>query len=120
MEGRTVIPLVGNREEEIEIRMKLRVFSVPPINDALVLGRQAPIGGEAWRRALALLQSTPFESIKLDDEVIEEILIQKRILKKITKEGLIKIILNKIKPFMSAEEVIHLDIEVELSLIEKL
>jgi hypothetical protein len=103
---------------QIEVKMKLRVFTVPPFNDALVIGKNAPIGSEAWRRALVLLQVAPFESIKIDDEVVEEILIQKRIMKKIPRENLVAIVLKKVKPFMTPEEVIHLDIGVELSIDE--
>lgn len=102
-------------QDQLAVKMKLRVFMVPPINDALVIGKNAPIGSEAWRRALALLLVLPFVSIKIDDdEVIEEILVQKRILKKIPQEKLVGMIFSKVKPFMSPEEVIHLDIHAEL------
>jgi len=107
-------------QSHLEVRMRLRVFVVPPINDALVVGKNAPIGSEAWRRALALLHVYPFELIKLEDDIIEEILVQTRILRKIPKEKLLALILKKVKPFMSAEEVIHLDIQAELLIGESL
>lgn len=108
-------------KNRLEVNMKLRVFTVPPINDALVVGKNAPIGSEAWRRALTLLQVSPFESIKVnDDDIIEEILVQKRILRKIPQDGFVKMILKRIKPFMSPDEVIHLDIDAELTIYETL
>lgn len=114
MEKNRDVIRINNDQDQIAVKMKLRVFMVPPINDALVIGKNAPIGSEAWRRALALLLVLPFESIKIEDDIIEEILVQKRILRKIPQDRLIMLIYNKVKPFMSPEEVIHLDIHAEL------
>lgn len=105
-------------QSSLVVKMKLREFTIPPITDALVIGSNAPIGSEALRRAISLLHAAQFESVKIEDDLVEEILVRTSILKKISKEKLINIVLKKVKPFMSAEEVIHLDIEVELTIEE--
>ena len=92
----------------------MREFIIPPINDALIIGKNAPIGSEAMRRALSLLHGAPFDMIKVDDDIVSEILVRNTILKKIQQENFIKLIIKKVKPFMSVDEVIHLDILVEM------
>jgi hypothetical protein len=105
---------INSDQSSVVIKMKMREFNIPPINDALVVGKNAPIGTEALRRALSLLHGAPFEMIKIEDPIISEILIRNTILKKIQQDSLLKLIEKRVKPFMSVDEVIHLDINVEL------
>jgi hypothetical protein len=102
------------------VKMKAREFAIPPVTDALVIGVDAPIGSEALRRSITLLNGAPFDSIKFEDDTIDEMLVRSAILKKISRESLIAIVMKRIKPFMSLEEVIHLDIGIELSIEEVL
>jgi hypothetical protein len=104
------------REKTLNITMKMREFVIPPITDALVLGRKAPIGIEAMQRALTLLHIAPFVPIQIkEDEVIEAILVREAMLKKIPEEKLIEVVQGRVKSFMSPEEVIHLDLHPELT-----
>lgn len=102
------------------VRMRLREFTIPPIRDALVIGTNAPIGGEAMRRALKLLHVAPFNSIKVNDDVIDEILVRDGLLRKINIDALKTLVMSRVRPFMSNEEVIHIDLDVELVIEEKI
>ncbi len=53
------------------------------------------------------------ESVKLNDDIVEGILIRSALLKKINREQLAGMIIKRIKPFMTPEEVIHVDMKVE-------
>lgn len=68
---------------------------IPPIRDGLVLGKRSPIGCVAIRKALELLGNTNFTPIELEDEVVS-------------------FVLERIKPLMAPEEILHLDLEVEV------
>ncbi len=105
---------IHSDQSSLHVKIKLREFIIPPINDALIIGKNAPIGSEAMRRALSLLHGAPFDMIKVDDDIVSEILVRNTILKKIQQENFIKLIIKKVKPFMSIDEVIHLDILVEM------
>ena len=104
----------------LNVRLRLREFVIPPITDALVLGKDAPIGTEAIRRALSLLQVAPFEHIPVNDDVIQDILVRKNVLRKISMERLIELVLTKVKPYMGTDEVTHLDLYPELTLEDQL
>ncbi|GAA7771328.1 MULTISPECIES: hypothetical protein [Cupriavidus] len=94
---------------------------MPPITDGLVLGRASPIGHVAVGRALSLLSTTAFEHVEIhDDDVISDVLVRKAILRKIPPDELKAFILEQIKPAMGAEEILHLSLEVELLLEQKL
>lgn len=104
----------------VNIRLEFQEFKIPPVRDALVLGKKAPIGNEAIRRSLTLLHAAPFEHIELkgenEDDVVSDILVRQSVLNKIPRNKLIRLILDRVKPFMAAEEILHLRIDAEVSL----
>jgi hypothetical protein len=98
------------------LRARVREFRIPPIHEGLVLGRQAPIGSTAISKALKLLMAYPFVHIQIEDDVVGDILVREAILRRLPKERLIEFVLNRIKPLMGPDEIIHLDLETELYL----
>ncbi len=98
----------------INVRLRVQEFAIPPIHDGLVIGKKAPIGYRALQKALPLLHAAPFEHFELEDDVVASILIRSHILRRIPRERLIALILRRVKPLMSEDEVIHLDIEAEV------
>jgi hypothetical protein len=96
------------------LKIRLREFTLPPIGDGLVLGRDAPVGCSAFRKALSLLVAYPYEHIELDDDIISDILVRQAILRRAPREFLVEFVLKHIKPRMGSEEVLHLDIDAEL------
>lgn len=99
------------------INARIDEYVVPPIKDMLVLGKDAPIGCIAMRRALELLVKTPFEHIEIEgDDTISDILVRKPLLRRLPREGLILHVLAYIKPLMGPEEVLHVELDVTVSL----
>lgn len=101
------------------LRARAREFSIPPIHDGLILGKNSPIGCVAIRKALNLLCASPFAHLEIEDEVISDIVVRESILRRIPKEKLIAFVLHRIKPLMGAEEILHMDLEVEVLLEEE-
>lgn len=92
-------------------------YVVPPIKDMLVLGKDAPIGCIAMRRALELLIKTPFEHIEIEnDDVISNILVRQPLLLRLQREELIRHVLAHIKPLMGPEEILHVELAVTVAL----
>jgi hypothetical protein len=79
-----------------------------------VLGREAPIGCAAFKKALELLVVSPFEHIELDDDVIADILVRRVFLRRLPKEYLVQFVLQRIKPLMGSEEIMQLDLSAEI------
>jgi hypothetical protein len=104
----------------INVRLHIREFIIPPITDALVLGKKAPIGSEAIRRALTLLHVAPFAHVAIEDDIVEDIIVRKSVLNKIPEKKLVPLVLKRIKPFMTIDEVIHVDLKPELILDEQI
>jgi hypothetical protein len=98
------------------VRARVTEFGYPPIHDALVLGNAAPLGAEAFRKAVNLLVASPFEDIRLEDDVIGGVLVRTSVLRRITKEKLVDFIIRRIKPLMGEDEILHLDLQIEVDL----
>lgn len=101
------------------VRAKVREFVIPPIQDGLVIGRDAPIGSVALGRAIQLLVAAPFEHVPVDDEVVADILVRRAILRRMPRAALIAFVLRRFKPFIGAEEILHFAIDTELTVEER-
>ncbi len=101
------------------LRVQVRPFKIPPVEDALVLGRKAAIGCYAIRRALHLLMAVPFVHIELDDEIVSDLIVRDTVLRRFPRDRLVAFVLEKIKPLMQAEEILHLAIETEVTLTSR-
>jgi hypothetical protein len=98
------------------LKARVKEFSIPPISDGLVLGKDSPIGCVAIRRSLELLMVTPFEHIEVGDadDVVGDILVRQSLLRRISRERLVEFVLHRIKPMMGPEEILHLELTVEV------
>ena len=106
---------IGN-ETKVRVRARVTEFGYPPVHDALILGVNAPQGTEAFKKGLGLLVSTPFEHISVKDDIIGSVLVRGSVLRRISSEKFLDFIMRRVKPLMSAEEILHLDMNVEVDL----
>lgn len=91
-------------------------YRMPPFRDALIMGRESLIGCHAMHRALSLLAKTPFTHIEVDDPVISDILIRESLLRRVTQDQLIAFVLQHIKPLLSIEEVLQIELDIDVTL----
>jgi hypothetical protein len=101
-------------ETKHSVKARVREFGIPPIHDALVLGRKSAIGCMAMRKALSLLVAQPFDHIELKDDIISDILVRSAILRRVPKEKFVEFVRTHIKPMMCDNEVLHLDLDAEV------
>lgn len=102
----------------ILIRARIKDFEIPPVHGGWILGRRSAIGCVALRKALDLLSNAQFEHIEVDDDIISDVLVRTRIMRRIARPKLADFILENIKPVMIPEGIVHLDLHVE-SIIEQ-
>jgi len=95
---------------------KVTEFTIPPVSDGLVIGRDSPIGFAAISRALQLLVANQFQSIELGDDVISHVVVRRNLLRRIPEQKLIGFIRTRIRPLMSSDEILHLELTVEVRL----
>lgn len=107
-----------NRQDEptYNLRVRVKEFAIPPVRDALVVGRDAPIGSVALRSALRLLAPSPFDTVALEDDVVGDLLVRSAVLRRVPAERLVAFVLARVKPLMTATEILHLDIDAEVVL----
>jgi len=98
------------------ITARIGEYAIPPLKDMLVMGKQAPIGCIAMRRAVELLIKTPFEHIEVEDDVISDILVRKHLLRRVSKDSLIDFVMTHVKPMMGVDEVLHAELDVSVFL----
>ena len=93
--------------------LRAHEFILPPVRDALVIGRNSPVGCMAMQRALGLLSTALFESIEIPDHpTISDFNVRKDILRRVSRERLVQFIVQRIAPLMGDTEVLHLDLEI--------
>jgi hypothetical protein len=93
------------------VRFTVEEFATPPVRDALVLGKRSPIGCIAMRRALGPLQTAPYAHIEFEDEIISDIIARESIVRITGRDKLIKLVKEQVKPLMTDQDILHLDIE---------
>ena len=110
----------GHGAGKPRIRARVSEFAYPPVHDGVVIGKTAQLGLAAFRKALDLLVAVPFVHVHVDDDdIIGDILIRHTILRRIDKPKLVAFLLRRIKPLMSSEEILHLDLHVEIEIDEE-
>lgn len=108
--------MIVTPENKVHISARIFEYAIPPLRDMLVLGKNAPIGCVAMRRALELLIKTPYEHIELDDEVISDVIVRQSLLKRLSREALISFVLHQVKPLMGPEEVLQVEVDLKVFL----
>ncbi len=100
--------------------MSVRVneFTMPPVADGLVLGKDSPIGFTAISKALSLLITDNMQSVEVNDDVVGHIIVRRGILRRVPQARLVAFILERVKPLMCAREILHLHIKAEVMIEE--
>jgi hypothetical protein len=105
------------QNQKCRLRARVTEFAYPPVHDGVVIGKHAPLGLEAFRKAISLLVAAPFEHLPVvDDDVIGDVLVRSAVLRRVSREALLEFINRAVKPLMSSEEMLHLDLQVEIEL----
>lgn len=100
--------------KKAEINMRLSEFEMPPMQDVLIVGRQAPIGPEAAKRMVDVLSPDQYEIIKLEHPLIEAIVLRKGLLSMLPQEKLLKLILEEGEKITNEHMIIKAQINITL------
>lgn len=83
--------------------MQISTFAIPPSGDILLLGTRCPIGLEAGKKMLAIVAPDQFESIDIDDDVVEAFFVKKYLLLRTDRDAFVKMVLEESKMVMSKD-----------------
>jgi hypothetical protein len=88
---------------------------LPPFQDILVLGRKCPVGMSGITKSLDFLLPDGFEVFETDSDDVEALVVNKSILKRMPFEKIVKILEERVFPFMCDTEMIKVDFSVKVS-----
>lgn len=102
--------------ETIKYTMKLSFeeIKLPPFEDIVLIGKKCPQGKIGLYKSFELLVPNEFDVFEVEDRIVEAVFINRRILKKITKDKVIEVLKGKVFPYMSEGEIIKVDLKLSI------
>lgn len=97
------------------INLSFQEIKLPPFDEILILGKNSPHGKQGISKSFELLNPKGFEIIDIEHPKIEAIFVNKRILAKMPKEKLLKLLHDKVFPFISEGELLRVDLKIAIS-----
>ena len=96
------------------IQLSFEEIRLPPFEDILLLGKRCPQGKIGVCTSMNLLIPNEFQVIEIEDDNVEAVVINKRILKKMEIEKVLQILKEKVFPYVSDTEVVKVDLKVKV------
>jgi len=100
--------------QKYSIQLSFEEIRLPPFEDILILGRKCPQGKIGVAKSFDFLVPNEFEVFEIDEDNVEAVFINNRILKKIKKEKIISILKEKVFPFVSECEIIKVNLRLKI------
>lgn len=96
------------------VQLSFEEIRLPPFEDILILGRKCPHGKHGVSKSFEFLIPNEFETIEIEDEMVEVVFVNRRILKKVDKGDIVKILREKVFPFISESEMLKVDFKIKV------
>ena len=97
------------------ISLKFQEVRLPPFDEILVLGSKSEQGKMGIAKTFEYMVPNIFEMVEVEEDSIEAVFINKRLIKKISKANILEILRAKVFPYVSDREIIKVDFEVVVS-----
>ena len=104
-----------NSNIKYSIDLSFEEIKLPPFQDILVLGKNSPQGKIGLCKSFELLVPNGFDIIEINEDKVEAVFINKRILTKISSGKIIEILKSKVFQFISEGELIKVDFKIPIS-----
>lgn len=95
-------------------QLSFEEIRLPPFEDILILGKKCPQGRIGVYRSFELLVPNEFETFEVEDEVVEAVFINKKVLKKLQKDKILDILREKVFPYISESEILKVDFKLKI------
>lgn len=113
--NQTLMDTSDNSNIKYSINLSFEEIKLPPFQDILVLGKNSPQGKIGLCKSFELLVPNGFDIIEINDDKVEAVFINKKILTKISSDKIIEILKSKVFQFISERELIKVDFKVAIS-----
>ena len=95
--------------KNVFISLSFEKTVLPPFQDILVLGRENPLGMNGVGQCLDLLVPDGFDRFEVDDDHVAAVIVNKDILLRLKPNEVIKILRDKVFPFIGKTEIVKVD-----------
>ncbi|NLG79282.1 MAG: hypothetical protein GX492_05595 [Firmicutes bacterium] len=95
-----------------EMTIRLSEFEIPPMQDALLVGKKAPIGPEAVRRMVDAVSPEQYEIIRIDHQVFEAAVLKRSLLKLLPEDKLLPILLEECERVADEQAVVKAQVNI--------
>ena len=106
-------------QRRINLQLRFTRYEVPPLKDALLIGKRAPVGANSISRAFEELTPGVFTLIHLEHPVIEGVLIRTSNLSKLPQAELVRRLLHQADQIMDESDTLHVALDFELIIEEE-
>jgi hypothetical protein len=96
------------------LNLSFEEIKLPPFDDILILGRKCPHGKMGVSRSFDYLVPNEFLAFDLDDEHIETVFINKKLIRKMDEKSVMTILREKVFPYISNTEIVKVDFKVRI------
>jgi len=110
----------GRERKSIYMQMKFTRFALPPVRDALVIGKKAHVGSNAIQKAFEVMLPGLYKVVKVNHPYIEAVMVRKSILRKIKESICIPKIISYAESLMDETDSLRIEINLEVTFEEKL
>ncbi|RKY48305.1 MAG: hypothetical protein DRP88_02515 [Candidatus Neomarinimicrobiota bacterium] len=95
-------------------------FNLPPVGDALIVGKRTPIGPKALMNAINEMTPNLYKLINVDHPYIEAVIIKKSSLRKVDEGKLVPRIIKNVEKFMDETDSLHVAIDIKIYVKEEI
>lgn len=95
-----------------EMTIRLSEFEIPPMQDALLVGKKAPIGPEAVRRMVDAVSPEQYEIIRIEHQVFEAAVLKRSLLKLLPEDKLLPILLEECERVADEQAVVKAQVNI--------
>ena len=99
-------------DKKYNVELTFRKMDLPPVRDALVLGKRAPVGSTGVVRALQAMSPGVFRLIKVDHPLIESVLVREVDLRKVPEDEFLAVVLEEAAAIMDETDALNVEVEV--------
>lgn len=100
------------KKAKLSISIVFEEIKLPPFQDILILTKKCQHGKIGITKSYNLLAPNEFELVELEDPVVEAVLINKKIVKRLPTQEIIKILKDNVFPYLTAAEIVKVDFKV--------
>ena len=104
----------GRAKRMVKLNMRFTHFQLPPIRDALIIGKKAPVGPNSVARAFQAMVPGVYRLIHVEHPTIEAVLVRESDLRKVPQKILVPYLLQQAEAIMDETDALHVSLNIEI------